>query len=376
MKQVILPLFLAVLAGAGVASAAEPALGVLVGTYTDGDSRGIYRLRFDEETGRLDGLGLAAETASPSFLAVDPQGRFLFAVNENDKVAPGSGGVSSFAIEAKTGALRFLSQQPSGGAWPCHLVLDQTGRYLFVANYGGSATLLPVSAEGQLSPVVARVDPKGQGPHARQKGSHAHGVYLDATNRRLFVPDLGLDQVLVYAFDAAAAKLTPETPPFAAVAPGAGPRHLAWSPDFRFLHAVNELDSTVTTFAWDPAAGLEPRGVVKTLPDDFRGESYTAEIAVHPNGRFAYVSNRGHDSLAVFAVDSSSGALRRTAVVPVGGKKPRHFAISPSGRFLLAAHQESNTISVFRLDPSTGSLTAVGSPVSVPRPVCILFLPR
>jgi 6-phosphogluconolactonase len=356
------------------ASPAEAPVTVFVGTYTDGESRGIYRLRFDDRTGALGLEGLAAATTSPSFLTTDPKGRLLLAVNEDDRTAPGEGGVSSFAVEAGTGALRFLSQQPSGGAWPCHLVLEARGRFALVANYGGSVTVLPLSAEGLLSPVVARADPEGRGPHARQEGSHAHGVYLDAAQRRLLVPDLGLDKVLVYAFDAAHGRLAPADPPAAALGPGAGPRHLAWSPDGRFLHAVNELDSTVTTFAWD-GRRLESRGTVRTLPDDFRGESSTAEIAAHPNGRFLYVSNRGHDSLAVFAVDPATGSLRRTAVAPAGGKTPRHFALSPSGRFLLAAHQDSNTVVVFRIDPATGGLAAVGDPVRVPRPVCLLFLP-
>jgi 6-phosphogluconolactonase len=360
----------------GPAAGGTPApLSVFVGTYTDVESRGIYRLRFDDQTGALFDLELAAESPSPSFLTTDPKGRFLFAVNENDDEAPASGEVSSFAIDANTGALSFLSRQASGGAWPCHLALDASGRFVVVANYGGSVAVLPVSGQGRLSPVVARLSPQGRGPHPRQEGSHAHGVYLDARNRLLLVPDLGLDQVLAYAFDAASGGLTPAEPPGAAVAPGAGPRHLAWSPDGRFVHVVNEIDSTVTTFTWEGGRLQRPH-TVRTLPDDFGGENNTAEIAAHPNGRFVYASNRGHDSLAVFAADPENGLLRRTALVSVGGKTPRHFVIAPSGRFLLAAHQDSNTVSVFRLDPDTGGLTAVGDPVRVPRPVCLLFLPR
>jgi 6-phosphogluconolactonase len=361
-----------------LAAPPEPPQVVYVGTYTDGDSRGIYRFRFDDTTGRLLAEGLAAETQGPSFLIADPQGRFLFAVNESDSFAGArSGAVSAFAIDKNTGALSLLNQQASGGAWPCHLTLDASGRFLLVANYGGSATVLPVSPEGRLSPLVSRVDPQGRGPHERQDASHVHGVYLTAANRRLLVPDLGLDRVLVYRFDPESGRLEAAEPPSAALAPGAGPRHLAPSPDGRFVYVVNELDSTVTTLACREDCGrLQAAGNVSTLPEGFRGENTTAEIAVHPNGRFVYASNRGHDSLAVFAVDAATGALRRTAVVPAGGRQPRNFVIAPSGRWLLAAHQGSDTIAVFRLDRDSGRLTPVGEPVPAPRPVCLLFLPR
>jgi 6-phosphogluconolactonase len=373
-----LVLLAALLGIASVTAAAEAPLFVYVGTYTAGDSRGIYRFRFEEASGRLVLEGLAAETPDPSFLASDAKGRFLFAVNEADSFAPGkSGGVSAFSVDAATGRLTPLNQQASGGASPCHLTLDAGGRFLLVANYGGSLAVLPLSPEGRLSPVVSRRDPQGRGPHPRQDGSHVHGVYLDGLNRRLLAPDLGLDRILLYDFDPRTGGLEAADPAFAALAPGAGPRHLAFSPDGRFVHSVNELDSTVTTFAWDAAGKrLEPRGTVKTLPEDFRGESYPAEIAAHPSGRFVYASNRGHDSLAVFAVEPATGALRRVAVVVAGGKRPRHFAIAPSGRWLLAAHQDSDSIAVFRIDPATGSLEAAGPPVWAPRPVCVFFLPR
>lgn len=355
------------------ARSAEGPFTVLVGTYTDKESRGIYRFRFDDATGVLTADGLAAETKNPSFLTSDPKGQFLFAVNETDP----SGGVSAFAIAAKTGALTLINQQPSGGGSPCHLTLDHTGRFLLIANYGGSAAVLPVGADGTLSPAVARVAPEGRGPQPNQDGSHVHGVYLDPANRLLLVPDLGIDKVLLYRFDAKNGSLTPGDPPAAALKSGAGPRHLALSPDNRFVYVVNEIDSTVTTFAFDTDRGrLEARETVSTLPEGFAGKNTTAEIAVHPSGRFVYASNRGHDSIAVFAVDAAKGALRRVEVVPVGGREPRHFTIAPSGRWLLAAHQKSDGIAVFRLDPAKGRLTAAGAPVRALRPVNILFLPR
>jgi 6-phosphogluconolactonase len=355
------------------ARSAEGPLTVLVGTYTDQESRGIYRFRFDEATGVLTADGLAAETKNPSFLTSDSKGRFLFAVNETDP----SGGVSAFAVDAKTAALTLINQQPSGGGSPCHLTLDHTGRFLLVANYGGSAAVLPVGPDGKLSPAVTRIAPEGRGPQPNQDASHVHGVYLDPANRLLLVPDLGIDKVLLYRFDAKTGSLTPGDPPAAALAAGAGPRHLALSPDNRFVYVVNEIDSTVATFAFDAEQGrLEGRGTVSTLPAGFKGKNTTAEIAVHPSGRFVYASNRGHDSIAVFTVDAASGALRQVEVVPVGGREPRHFAIAPSGRWLLAGHQNSDGIAVFRLDPATGRLASAGATVRAPRPVDIFFLPR
>ena len=326
--------------------------------------------------GRLALDGLAAETTSPSFLTTDPKGRLLLAVNENDKTAPGSGGVSSFAIDAKTGALRLLSQQPSGGAWPCHLVAGGQRPIRAGGELRRQRDRASGVGRGPLSPVVSRVDPKGKGPHARQDGSHAHGVYLDATNRRLLVPDLGLDKVLVYAFDASSGRLDAGRPARRRPGPGSRPapprlvarRALPPRGERARLHRHH--------LRLGPSGRLENRGTVKTLPDDFRGESTTAEIAAHPNGRFALRLEPGPRQPGRLRGGPGHGRLRRTAVVPVGGKTPRHFALAPSGRFLLAAHQDSNTIAVFRLDPATGGLAAVGDPVRVPRPVCLLFLPR
>ena len=362
------------LLGLGVpAHSAEGQQIVFVGTYTDKVSRGIYRFRFDDASGGLTPDGLAAETQNPSFLTSDPKGRFVFAVNENDP----AGGVSAFAVAPQTGALTFLNKEASGGGSPCHLTLDRTGRFLLIANYGGSVAVLPVAPDGRLKPAVSRVAPEGRGPKPNQDGSHAHGVYLDPANRLLLVPDLGIDKVLIFGFDEQTGRLTAGNPPAGTLAPGAGPRHLALSPDGRFVYVVNENDSTVTTFAFDAGRGrLDAGGTVSTLPDGSAGENTTAEIAVHPLGRFVYASNRGHDSIAVFAVDATTGALRRVDVVPVGGREPRHFAIAPSGRWLLAAHQKSDGIAVFPLDPLTGRLAAPLATVKTPRPVDIFFLPR
>jgi 6-phosphogluconolactonase len=256
------------------------------------------------------------------------------------------------------------------------LTLDRTGRFLLVANYGGSIVALPVAKDGSLSAPASRADPLGKGSHPRQDGSHPHGVYLDRTNSRLLVPDLGLDRILVYRFDASRGSLQPENPFGADLSLRAGPRHLAWSSDGRHVYAVNELDSTVTAFDWDSKRGrLARRGTVSTRANDLEGENYTAEIALHPNGRFLYASNRGDDSLAVFAVDKSTGALKRVALAPAGGRRPRHFVIAPSGRWLLVAHQASDTIAVFRVDLATGQIEPSGELLTISRPASLLFLP-
>ncbi len=267
---------------------------VYVGTYTNGQSKGIYAFRFDEGAGRLSPIGLVAETRSPSFLVSSRDGRFLFAVNEASNPDRKSGGmVTSFAIDRTTGALTKLSEQPSGGADPCHLALDRTGRSLAVANYtSGTFAMFPVSADGRLGAVIQTVTDPGAGPNRkRQEGPHAHEVVFDATNRFLLGVNLGTNRVLVFRFDQATGRLTPNAPPSASVPAGAGSRHLAFAPGERDAFVIDELASTVTPMTWDAERGvLTPRASVTTLPSDFKGTSTTAEIAIHPNGRALYGS--------------------------------------------------------------------------------------
>ncbi len=371
-------LLLAPLAVGAVSQGDASARLVYVGTYTGGQSRGIYAFRFDEGAGRLTPLGLVAETRSPSFLVSSRDGRFLFAVNEASNPDRTSGGmVSSFAVNRTTGALTKLSEQPSGGADPCHLALDHTGRFLAVANYtSGTFAMFPVGSDGRLGPVIQTVTDPGSGPNRqRQEGPHAHEVVFDAANRFLLGLDLGTDRVLVYRFDAATGRLTPNDPPSASVHPGAGPRHLAFGPGERHAFVISELASTVTTMDWDEKSGrLTPGTSVTTLPPDFKGTSTTAEIAVHPNGRVLYGSNRGHDSIAVFRV-AADGALTQVQIASTHGRTPRHFSLDPSGRWLIAANQDTNTLAVFTVDPNSGMLTPSGDLVDAPSPVCVLFLP-
>ena len=354
---------------------------VYVGTYTGGTSasKGIYRLRLDLATGALTEAGPPTESVSPSFLALHPSGRYLYAVNEASGPRKGEGGVSAFAVDGRTGALTPLNTESSRGDGPCHLSLDAKGRHVLVANYGGgSIAVLPVQGDGRLSPATTFVQHEGHGADpGRQKGPHAHWIELDRANRYALAADLGLDEVLVYKFDPATGGLTPGQPPAVHLAPGAGPRHAAFHPDGRHVYVINEMQSTVTAFSYDPATGaLGELQTLSTVPAGFTGQTDTAEIAVRADGRFLYGSNRGHDSIAIFAIDAASGKLTAAGYQPTLGKTPRHFAIDPTGTFLLAANQQTDNIAVFRIDRARGALAPVGQPYSVPRPVCVLMAKR
>lgn len=350
-----------------------------VGTYTaKTSSKGIYAYRFDSEKGQLSSIGVASETADPSFLAVHPNGNFLYAVNEIDNFNGGkSGAVSSFAIDVKTGALKFLNQVSTRGAGPCHVSLDKTGAFVLVANYdGGSIASFPVHDDGSLGTARGFVQHSGSGPNKeRQEGPHAHWIGTSPDNRFALAVDLGLDEVIVYGFDAFKGIFTPMLSGFAKVKAGAGPRHLAFHPSNKFVYVLNEMDASVTVFSYQPKnAAFSAVQTISALPKDYSGPKQAAEIAVHPSGKFLYASNRGHDSIAIFAVDQTKGTLKSLGQVLTGGKTPRHFAIDPTGMFLLAENQESNNIVIFHIDPATGSLTPTGQTIEVPSPVCLTFV--
>jgi len=349
---------------------------VWIGTYTGPQSQGIYAFRFDDEAGTLSPLGLAAETPSPSFLALHPNGKVLYAVNETHDGPGNSGMVTAFAIDPASGRLTKINEQPSRGADPCHLAVDATGQYLVVANYtGGNFVVFPLGEDGHLAAASSALTNRGVGPnHERQDGPHAHDVVFDSSNRFLIAVDLGLDQLFVYRFDPAPGSFTFGDPPSARVPPGAGPRHFVFHPDGRHAYSINELNSTVTALEWDPSTGkLTTDASVSTLPAGFTGENSTAEIEVDSRGRFLYGSNRGHDSIAVFRINPVSGAVTLIAQTLTRGKEPRHFALDPTGRWLVAANQNSNTLAVFRVDQTAGTLSPVGDLVSVGSPVCVLF---
>ena len=381
-------LVLAVIAGACVAGAADPTAVkpkashesfVYVGTYTGGESRGIYLFRMNQETGELTSEGLAGETMNPSFLALHPNGRYLYSVNE----ISGFGGkptgvVSAFSVTPTTGMLNFLNPKASGGGGPCHLVVDAEGNHVLVANYGGgSVEVLPILESGQVGDPTSFVQHEGSSVNSeRQTCPHAHGIYLDAANRFAFVPDLGLDKIFVYRFNAKTGSLSPNDPPYAAVKPGSGPRHFAFHPDGHRAYVINEMLCTITAFSYDPEKGvLKETQTLSTLPGRLRSGYSTAEIFVHPSGRFLYGSNRGHDSIVVCAIDSESGHLKVVEHKSTGGKTPRSFGIDPSGKFLLATNQDSDTIVVFTIDQESGKLEPTGQQLKASKPVSVEFLP-
>lgn len=353
---------------------------VYFGTYTGAKSKGIYVSKLDAATGQLTGPELAAETISPSFLAIHPSRRFVYAVNEVGEFNGKPGGaVSAFSLDSATGRLTLLNQQASGGGGPCHIIVDKAGKHALVANYGGgSVTVLPVNEDGRLGEATSFIQHTGSSVNPnRQKEPHAHSINLDIANRFAFAADLGLDKVLIYRFDSGKGGLTPNDPAFAKVAPGAGPRHFAFHPKGGFAYVINELHCTVTAFSYDPGRGeLKELQTISTLPQGQSVQSNfsTAEVQVHPSGKFLYGSNRGHDSLAVFTIDEQSGRLTHVENQSTRGKTPRNFGIDPTGRCLLAANQSSDRVTVFRIDGQSGRLAADGGGVDVGTPVCVKFV--
>lgn len=352
---------------------------VYLGTYTRGsDSQGIYVAKLNLETGQLSPAQLAGRADNPSFLAVAPDGRHLIAVEEIDQFdGERSGALRSFTIDPGNGQLTPVNQVSTHGAAPCHLVTDSAGRHVLFANYsGGNAGAYRMNDDGRLTQRTGFAQHEGSSVNARrQSGPHAHSINLDPAGRFAFVADLGLDKIMIYQFDADTGALTPNDPAFAKVKPGAGPRHFDFRPDGKFAYVINEMDSTITAFAYDEARGsLSEIQTVSTLPDGHEGGNSTAHIEVHPSGRFLYGSNRGHDSIAVFAIDGGSGRLTSVEIEPSGGKVPRNFGIDPTGRYLLAAGQNSGNVASFRIDVDTGALTPTGSSIEVPRAVCVRFL--
>jgi 6-phosphogluconolactonase len=346
-----------------------------VGTYTRGKSEGIYLCRMDAETGALT-ISSSTKTSNPSFLTLDRTGERLFAVNEvEDFQGAKAGAVSAFSVDKATGALAPLNQRSSRGGAPCYLTVDATNRFLLVANYvGGNAAVLPLQAGG-LGEAVSVVQHRGSGPNqARQEGPHVHSVTLDPSNRFAYVADLGIDRLMVYRFDASTGALTPADPAAVPVAAGAGPRHFTFSRDGRHAYVITELGSTVTAFDFHPENGaLTQTQVISTLPAGFQGDNFPADLHMAPSGRFLYGSNRGHDSIVVFAVDPASGALRLVQHQSTMGKFPRNFAIAPGGRFLLAANQNSDNVVVFSIESESGRLAPTGHVAEIPVPVCVRF---
>jgi 6-phosphogluconolactonase len=368
-----------------------------VGTYTGPESKGIYAYSYDAATGKLTPLGVAAETANPSFLAIDSTRKFLYAVNEgHDYKGENSGAVTAFSIDdRKTGKLTELNEVSSHGADPCYISFDRTGKYALVANYsGGTVAAFALAADGRIGEASSVVKDAGElGPNkARQEAPHAHFIQASAHNRFVYVADLGLDRVLIYKFDAAKGTLTAGGPPVlagaspspagsaakdffsATLAPGTGPRHIAFSADGKFMYVMGEMDSTVTVFANAANETYHSVQKISALPSGFSGNNTAAEIEIHPSGKFLYTSNRGDDSIAVFTVNRATGKLTFLQRISSGGNAPRHFAIDPTGARLLVANEDTGNIIEYRIDPATGRLKPVGEVGKTASAVDLVFM--
>lgn len=350
---------------------------VYIGTYTSGESKGIYVCRL-KPSGELEVLSTAGDIKNPSFVAISPSQKYLYAVSEIGQYeGKPSGGVSAFSIDSATGQLTFLNQQASHGTSPCHLSVDQTERYVLVANYGtGSAAMLPILPNGELGEAtdVAQHEGSGTDP-GRQSAPHAHSINLDVQNKFAYVPDLGLDKVMIYQLDLENGKLIPAEQPWAETNPGAGPRHFAFHPNNKYAYVINELDSTLTSFSYDRKNGaLSEIETLSTLPDDFSDKSYCADVHVLSSGDFVYGSNRGHDSIVIFKVNKESGKLTLVGYEPTQGNFPRGFAIDPTGTYLLAANQNGDNVVTFKIDHETGELEPTGHIAQIPKPVCVKMI--
>ena len=362
---------------------------VFIGTYTEpilfgtgevfrGKGEGIYVCSFDPATGSMEQCALVEDVPNPSYLTFDPSRRFLYAVNElKEFEGTPSGAVSAFAVDPDSGRLRFLNRKSSHGTDPCHLTVDPTGKYVLVANFaGGSVCVLPIWEDGSLGDATDVIQHEGSSVDpVRQSGPHAHAVALDDTGRYAFVPDLGIDKLMVYKFDPQRGKLKPHQEPWVEVAAGAGPRQLVLHPKGRIAYLINELNSTVSVFRYDAGKGtFREIQTVSTLPEDFKGSSTCAEVQIAPSGKFLYGSNRGHDSIVSFAIDQMDGSLTYIGHQSTQGKTPRHFVVDPAGDFLMVANQDTNNVVTFKLDPASGELNPTGDSVDVPTPVCVKFL--
>ena len=356
---------------AGPVSAAEQTL--YIGTYTSGKSQGIYVYRLNMSSGELSHLKTVANVIDPSYLTIDRKRRFLYSVNEVSQFeGKPSGAVSSFSIDPNTGDLKFLNQKPSQGGSPCYVTLDRTERFVLLANYeAGNVSVLPINRDGSLGDPVSVMQHVGSSINRdRQLGPHAHCIILDKSNRYAFAVDLGIDKIMIYRFDSQKGSLINHGS--LEMKPGAGPRHLTFHPNNRYAYVINELDSTMTSLVYDSRRGvLRPQQTVSTVPAGYSETNSCADLHVSPSGKFLYGSNRGHDSIVVYAIDKKSGELTVVEHVPTGGKTPRNFTIDPTGTFLLAANQKSDSVVTFRIDPTTGRLKPTGHTAEVPTPVCL-----
>ena len=361
------------LAIAPVRSAFAADLFVYFGSHGSGPHAGFSLAHFNPDTGVLTPPEFLLPAKEPAFFVFSPDGTRLYTCNSGSP-----GGLSAYAVEPHTGRLTLLNRVLAGGGDTSFVSLDRTGRYVLAANYdGGNVAAFALRPDGAIGDWTAFDQHAGQSVNPqRQTHAYAHAIVLDPTNRFALVPDLGVDKLYVYRFDEKTGALTPNSPAFTAIAPGSGPRHVRFHPNGHWVYLINEMASTVVAFTWDSARGtLAPFQTVTTLPADFTGLSTCAELEIHPNGKFLYGSNRGHDSLAVFAIDQANGRLTPVEHVSSGGKTPRNFAFDPTAQWIVLTNQDSGNAVVFRVDPVSGHLVRTGDPVSVPAPFCERFLP-
>lgn len=373
MKLPILTLVFPVLIAGFVSPAARAAdMHVFFGTHGSGRGIGISVARFNPQTGALTGLRLDIEAAQPGFFVIHPDGLHLYACDSGS-----AGGICAYAIDPKSANLTWLNRMPSGGDDPSYVCLDQTGRFVLLANYNsGSIAAFALKPDGSIGARTAFVQHTGRSVNPdRQTHAHAHSIIVDPSNRFALAADLGVDKLFVYRFDQQTGALTPNDPPFVTISAGSGPRHVTFHPNGRWAYLINEMACTVTAFNWDSSRGaLTEFQTISTLPAGFKGASTCAEVQVHPNGKFLYGSNRGHNSITVFSIDPASGRLTPVEHVPTRGKTPRNFAFDPAGNWIICTNQDSNTAVVFRVDNVSGRLTQTGEPVPVPFPFCERFL--
>ncbi len=350
---------------------------LFAGTYTSGKSKGIYVYKFNTNSGEIQLVSNTDSCSNPSYLAVSPNGNFLYAVNETGRENPGR--VSAFSFDKSSGKLSLLNQQLSGGDDPCYITTDQSGKWIVVGNYsGGNLSAFPVNKDGSLAPYSQLIQHKGSSANKqRQEKAHVHSTFFSPDQQFVLAPDLGMDKIMIYQFNPAAKKpLTPAKIPFTTAAPGSGPRHLAFHPNKKYAYLMEEMSGAVTAFAYNKGV-LKTFQTIATHPADFKGQPGSADIHVSPDGKFLYASNRGDENnLAIFSIDATSGKLTSAGYQPVRGAQPRNFIIDPTGKYLLVANQRTNNIVVYKRDMETGLLQATPQQIEIPNPVCLKMLAK
>ena len=344
---------------------------LIIGTYTRTTSEGIYVYKFNTNTGDFSAISIAKGIKNPSFLTVSPNQKFIYSVGETD----GDGSVSAFSFDKKSGNLTKLNTQSSGGANPCHISIDKTGKWVLVGNYsGGNLSVLPVEADGLLGKPTQTIQHEGKGPNeARQEKAHVHSVNIAPNNVDVFVPDLGIDKVVTYSLDAKTGKLSEGNPAFTKVTDGSGPRHFTIHPNGKFAYVIQELSSTVTAFNYAKGT-LSAFQTISTLPKDSKENNACADIHISPDGKFLYGTNRFFDAIVSYSIDPKTGKLTYIENVPVLGEIPRNFMITPNGKFVLVANQKTDNITIFKRNAATGKLTSTGKQIAVPMPVCLKMI--